>query len=121
MKKVIFTLVCCALIAPLAFGKDSNKRIKAWHFAFVSERPITITAPGTGTRVEGGVAASFQPANVLLVYQDGPGHYVVDAPGRVFNSKGEAIHTRVRPGARLLVYFGSDDSGVQTIDRVVVD
>ena len=120
MKKVIVSFVCCALIAPLAFGKDSHKRTKAWHFAFVSEPPITITAPSTGMRVEGGAAASYQPANALVVYQDGPGRYVLDARGRVFNNKGEAIHTAIKPGTPLHVYFATNE-GVQTVDRVVVD
>ncbi|MFL6514831.1 MAG: hypothetical protein ACJ8M1_07395 [Chthoniobacterales bacterium] len=120
MKKIIFTLACCAIVAPLAFAKDS-KQTKPWHFAFITEKPITITAPGSTSRVEGGSAASYQPASALVVHQDGAGRYVLEGAGRLFNSKGDAIHTRsVKPGTRLHVYFASED-GIQTIDRVVVD
>jgi hypothetical protein len=120
MKKVIFSLACCALIAPLAHGKDL-KRVKAWHFAFVSEPPITVTARSTALRVEGAAAANYQPAGILLVQQDGPGRYVLDdARGHVFNSKGELVQATIKPGTRMHVYF-VNDGGVQTIDRVVID
>src|SRR3954469_10705435 len=119
MKKVLFTLACCALIAPLASAKDS-KRTKPWHFAFITEKPITITATSNPSRVVGAAAASYQPASALVVYQDGPGRYVLDERGRVFNNKGEPVSTRIKPGTRLHVYF-TGNAGVQTIDRLVVD
>ena len=120
MKKVIFTLACCALVAPLASAKDS-RQTKPWHFAFITERPITVTALSTTTKAVGAAAASYQPANALVVHQDGAGRYVLDAAGRVFNNKGQAIRTSsVRAGTRMHVYFASED-GSQTIDRVVVD
>src|SRR3954462_4765249 len=80
MKKLIASgIACCALIAPLAFAKDqnanNNKQVRAWHFAFLTERPITITAPPPNAKVSGGVAAGYQPANTLVVHQDGPGRY----------------------------------------------
>jgi hypothetical protein len=119
MKKVIFTLACCALIAPLASAKDS-KRTKPWHFAFITEKPITITATSNANRVVGAAAASYQPASALVVHQDGPGRYVLDEPGRVFNNRGEPISARIKPGTRLHVYF-TGDAGAQAIERVVVD
>jgi hypothetical protein len=125
MKKIIVSIACCALIAPLAFAKDqkgkNSKQTRAWHFAFVTERPITITAANNGARVEGGAAASYQPAKTLVVRQDGSGHYVLDGAGHVFNSKGELVRTAINPGTRMHVYFAKDDAGMQTIDRVVVD
>ena len=125
MKKIIVSIACCALIAPLAFGKDQNgkssKRTRAWHFAFVTERPITISAPSTNARVAGGAAAGYQPAKTLVVQQDGAGRYVLDEAGRVFDSKGEVVRTAIKPGTRVHVYFATDDAGVQTIDHVVVD
>jgi hypothetical protein len=120
MKKVIVSIACCALMAPLAFGKDS-KKTRAWHFAFVSEPGVTITAPSPNARVEGGAAADYQPANTLIVQQDGPGRYVLEGAGHVFNSKGELVRTAIKPGTRLHVYFAKDDAGTQTIDHVVVD
>jgi hypothetical protein len=125
MKKVIVSIACCAMIAPLAFGKDptgkSSKRTRAWHFAFVTEPGVTITAPSNHPNVQGGAATDYQPAKTLIVQQDGPGHFVLDGSGHVFNSKGEVIHTAIKPGTRLHVYFASDDAGMQTIDHVVVD
>jgi len=125
MKKVIVSIACCALFAPLAFAKDQNgkssKRVRAWHFAFVTERPITITAPSTSAKVAGGAAADYQPSKTLVVRQDGPGVYVLDEPGHVFNSRGEAVRTKVKPGTPMHVFFATDDAGRQTIDHVVVD
>src|SRR3954471_9795876 len=125
MKKVMVSLACCALIAPLALAKDQNgkstKQVRAWHFALVTERPITITAPSTNTRVAGGAAADYQPANTLVVHQDGAGRYVLDEAGHLFNGKGETIGTKVRPGTPVRVYFSKDEDGLQKIDRVVVD
>jgi hypothetical protein len=125
MKRIFVSLACCALIAPLALAKDpsgqKSKRVRAWHFAFVSERPVTVTAPSATARVAGGAAADYHPANTLVVQQDGAGRYVLDANGHLFNSKGEAIGTAVRAGTPVRVYFGTDDAGRQTIDHVVVD
>jgi hypothetical protein len=125
MKKIIVSIACCALIAPLAFAKDpkgkNSKQTRAWHFAFVTERPITITASSTPARVTGGAAAGYQPANTLVVHQDGPGRYVLDERGHVFNSKGEVIRGAIKPGTPVRVYFTTDDAGMQTIDHVVVD
>lgn len=125
MKKLIVSIACCALIAPLAFAKEPNrknsKQVRAWHFAFVTEPGLTITAPSTNARVAGGAAADYQPARTLVVQQDGPGRYVLDESGHVFNSKGEALRTAIKPGTRMHVYFATDNAGMHTIDHVVVD
>ena len=125
MKKVIVSIALCALVAPLAFAKDqsgkSPKRVRAWHFAFVTERPITITAPSTSAKVTGGAAADYQPDKTLVVRQDGPGVFVLDEPGHVYNSRGEIVRTKVKAGTPMHVYFAKDDAGRQTIDHVVVD
>jgi hypothetical protein len=125
MKKIMVSIACCALIAPLAFAKEPNrknsKQVRAWHFAFVTEPGLTITAPSTNARVAGAAAADYQPARTLVVQQDGPGRYVLDESGHVFNSKGEAMRTAIKPGTRMHVFFATDDAGRQTIDRVVVD
>ena len=125
MKKVIVGIACCALIAPLAFAKDIKgkelRRTRPWHFAFVAEKPVTVTATSPNQRVEGGSAASYQPPGTIVVHQDGPGLYILEARGRVFNSRGEIVEGTVSPGTRMHVYFTKDDAGVQTVDRVVID
>ena len=127
MKKVIISIACCALVAPLAFAKDIKgkelKRTRPWHVAFLAETPatVTVTAPSPNQRVEGGLAASYQPTRTIVVYQDGPGTYILGARGRVFNSRGEMVEGPVSPGTRMHVYFIKDDAGLQTVDRVVID
>ncbi len=124
MKKVIVsTIACGALIAPLALAKDQNGKnwVRPWHFAFLTERPLTVTAPTSKTQSVQGTAAAYQPAKTLVVQQDGLGRYVLDEPGHVFNSKGELVRGRLRPGAPVRVYFAADEDGKKTIDRVIVD
>lgn len=113
MKKVILSIACCAFLAPLAFGDGLQMGI-------LTERGITVTGARPGITVEGGEVASYQPRNTLVVHNQGRGQYVVDAPGRVFNSKGEIVQGPVRAGTRVHVYF-ANNGGVRTVDHVVVD
>ena len=82
---------------------------------------MTVTAPSPNQRVEGGLAASYQPTRTIVVYQDGPGTYILGARGRVFNSRGEMVGGPISPGTRMHVYFIKNDAGVQTVDRLVID
>ena len=106
MKKVIISIACCALVAPLAFAKDIKgkelKRTRPWHVAFLAETPatVTVTAPNPNQRVEGALAASYQPPRTIVVHQDGPGTYILEARGHVFNSRGEMVEGPISPGAR---------------------
>ena len=121
MKKLIISIACCALVAPLAFAKDKKgKELKA---RLLAETPVgvTVTAPSPNQRVEGAMAASYQPPGAIVVRQNGPGLYVLDARGHVFNSRGEMVTGPVTPGTRMHVYFIKDDAGLQTVDRVVID
>jgi hypothetical protein len=116
MKKLIVSLACCALDAPLAFAKESKQKKRT--LAYI-EPSVTVTAPNTITRVELGEVAPYQPAGMLVVRQDGPGRYVLDEPGHIFNPRGEMVGTALRPGTRVQVYFSGDGSS-KTIDHVVV-
>ena len=113
MKKLIISIACCAAIAPLAFGQGPQ-------MASVEEQGVTVTAPSAAVKVEGGEAARYQPPKTLVVHNEGPGRYVLTGRGHVFNSKGDMVRTKVRPGARVHVYFATNN-GVRAIDRVVVD
>ena len=124
MKKVIIGIACCALVAPLAFAKDiKGKELKRTRVAFLAETPanVTVTAPSPNQRVEGASVASYSPTRTIVVRQDGPGTYILEARGHVFNSRGEMVEGPISPGTRMHVYFIKDDAGVQTVDRVVID
>ena len=118
MKIMIVSLACCALVAPLAFGKDSKK--KAMHMGVLSaERAVTVTAPNNNMKAEGGEVTGYQPAGMLVVRQNGPGYFVLDEPGRIFNRRGEAVTSAIRPGTQVQVYFAGDGAS-KAIDHVVV-
>ena len=127
MKKLIISIACCALVAPLAFGKDIKgkelKRTRSGQVALLAETPaaVTVTAPNPNQRVEGALAASYQPTRTIVVRHDGPGTYILEARGHVFNSRGEMVEGPVTPGTRMHVYFIKDDAGLQTVDRIVLD
>ena len=60
MKKTIVGMACCALITPLAFAKEIKQ--KKLTNAYI-EQGVTVTG-STVTTVEGGTAASHQPAKL---------------------------------------------------------
>ena len=116
MKKIFVSLACCALIAPLALAKDSKQKK---HTMGYMERGVTVTAPASLSRVALGEVAAYQPAGTLVVRQDGPGRFVLDEPGHVFNRRGEIVNATLRPGTRVQVFFAGDGAS-KTIDHVVV-
>lgn len=116
MIRVIVSIACCALIAPLAFAGPKQRT----QSTTASERGITVTG-ATIITVDRGEVASYQPPNTLLVRNDkDPARYVLEGSGHVLNRKGELVRTAVRPGASVHVFFAST-GGVRTIDHVVVD
>jgi hypothetical protein len=122
MKKVIISIACCALVAPLAFAKDKKgKELMGARLLAETPMTVTVTATSPNQRVEGASAASYQPPGTIVVRQDGPGVYVLEARGHVFNSRGEMVEGPISPGTRMHVYFTKDDAGLQTVDRVVID
>ena len=107
MIRVIISSACLALIAPLAFAQGPDQG-------------ITVTGTSIVT-VDKCQTASYQPPNTLVVRNTADSHrYVLYGPGHVFNSKGEKVGNRVRPGASVHVFFAST-GGVKTLDHVVVD
>ena len=120
MKKPITILVCCALLAPLAFAQPESK--SKGQGANTTEE-ITVTGTIIKMTSEEGSAASYQPVKTLVVREDrsnSPGTYVLNGRGHVVNKNGEVIQTAIKPGARVRVYYvNTGDSRV--VDHVVVE
>lgn len=120
MKKPITILVCCALLASLAFAQPESKG--KGQGANTTEA-ITVTGTIIKMTSEEGSAANYQPAKTLVVREDRsntPGSYVLNGRGHVVNKKGEVIQTAIKPGAHVRIYYANaGDSRI--VDRVVVD
>ena len=120
MKKPITILVCCALLAPLAFAQPESKG-KAQGATTTEE--ITVTGTIIKMTSEEGSAANYQPFKTLVVREDrsnAPGNYVLNGRGHVVNKKGEVIETAIKPGTRVHIYYASVGNS-RMVDRVVVD
>ena len=122
MKKPITILVCCALLAPLAFAQPGSNGKKKGAGAGTTEA-ITVTGAIIQMTSEDGSAATYQPEKTLVVLEDRsniPGTYVLNGRGHVVNKKGEIIQTAIKPGTHVRIYYANaGDSRV--VDRVVVD
>ena len=120
MKKPITILVCCALLAPLAFAQPESKG--KGQGASTTEA-VTVTGTIIKMTSEEGSAANYQPAKTLVVREDRsntPGSYVLNGRGHVVNKKGEVIQTAIKPGTHVRIYYANaGDSRI--VDRVVVD
>ena len=120
MKKPITILVCCALLAPLAFAQPESKG-KAQGATTTEE--ITVTGTIIKMTTGEGSAANYQPFKTLIVREDRsntPGSYVLNGPGHVVNKNGQVIQTAIKPGAHVQVYYVSTGDS-RVIDHVVVD
>jgi len=120
MKKPVAVVICCGLLAPLAFAQPASNRAKQG-----ANTTETITVTGTIIKMtsEDGSAANYQPVKTLVVLEDRsntPGSYVLNGPGHVLNNKGEAIRTAIKPGAHVRIYY-AQAGNLRTVDHVVVD
>jgi hypothetical protein len=120
MKKPITILVCCALLAPLAFAQPESK--SKGQGANTTEE-ITVTGTIIKMTSEEGEAANYQPVKTLVIREDrsnSPGTYVLNGRGHVVNKNGEVIQTAIKPGTRVHIYYANAGDS-RTVDRVVVD
>src|ERR1700757_1446705 len=104
MKKIIVTLAF-ALIAPLAFAQTGSKGKRQ---EATTAEPITVTGTIVKMTTEEGAAASYQPTKTLVVREDSsntPGTYVLKGPGHVVDKAGKVVHTGIKPGAPVRVYY----------------
>jgi hypothetical protein len=117
MKKTIVTLAC-ALIAPLAFAQTSSKGTQQ---GTTTAESITVTGTIVTPTAEEGAAASYQPFKTLVVLVDGSNRRsVLNGTGYVVNKAGQAVHTPIKPGSHVRVYYmNTGDSRV--VDHVVVE
>ena len=120
MKKLITILVCCALLAPLAFAQPESKG-KGQGASTTEE--ITVTGTIIKMTSEEGAAANYQPVKTLVVREDrsnSPGTYVLNGRGHVVNKNGEVIQTAIKPGTRVHIFYANVGDS-RLVDRVVVD
>ena len=120
MKKPITILVCCALLASLAFAQPESKGKKQ---GTSTTEEITVTGAIIKMTSEEGSAANYQPVKTLVVLEDrsnAPGTYVLNGRGHVVNKKGEVIQTAIKSGTKVQIYYANvGDSRI--VDHVVVD
>jgi hypothetical protein len=120
MKKLITILICCALLAPLAFAQPESKG-KGQGASTTEE--VTVTGAIIKMTSEEGSAANYQPVKTLVVREDRsntPGSYVLNGRGHVVNKNGEVIQTAIKPGTRVHIYYANVGDS-RMVDRVVVD
>ena len=120
MKKPITILICCALLAPLAFAQPESKG-KAQGASSTEE--VTVTGAVIKMTSEEGSAANYQPTKTLVVREDRSntaGSYVLNGPGHVVDKNGELIRTAIKPGAHVRIYY-AQTGDLRTVDHVVVD
>ena len=117
MKKAIVALACLVL-GPLAFAQPNPTDKKQ-----ATTEPITVTGTVLKMTTEEGAAANYQPFKTLVVRQDRsntPGSYVLKGPGHVVNKNGEVIHSAIKPGAHVRIYY-AQAGDLRMVDYVVVD
>jgi len=120
MKKAITIVVCCALLAPLAFAQPNAKGTKQ---GSSTTEEIAVTGMIIKMTTEEGSAATYQPVKTLVVLEDRsntPGSYVLNGPGHVLDKNGEVIRTAIKPGAHVRIYY-AHAGDLRMVDHVIVD
>src|SRR5213080_195087 len=106
VKKAIVALAC-VLIASPAFAQTTTKRTRHHRTttALTTVEGVTVTAPIIG--VEGGSAASYQPAGTLVIRTDSanPERFDMFGPGLIFDKMGREVRTPIKPGTRDRVFY----------------
>jgi len=118
MKKPVAIIICCALLAPLAFAQPDSKGKKQ-----ETTEAITVTGTIIKMTTEDGSAANYQPLKTLVVREDrsnAPGSYLLSGPGHVVDRNGQVIRTAIKPGAHVRVYY-AQSGDLRMVDHVVVD
>jgi len=118
MKRTVAVLICCTLLAPLAFAQPNGKKQGT-----TTAEEITVTGTIIKMTSEEGAAANYQPVRTLVVREDrsnAPGTYILNGRGHVVNRKGELVQTAIKPGTRVQIFYANVGDS-RTVDHVVVD
>ncbi len=121
MKKSILILACAA-IAPFAFAQTSTTTTES---TTTKQNPVASTTETTTTTTStDGTVTTFEPGKTIVVRRVGvtdPISYMLGKTVRYVNRAGAEIEaSRIRPGARVHVYY--DGTGeTRVVNRVVVD
>ena len=118
MKRTVAVLICCTLLAPLAFAQPNGKKQGT-----TTAEEITVTGTIIKMTSEEGSAANYQPVRTLVVREDrsnAPGTYILNGRGHVVNRKGELVQTAIKPGTRVQIFYANVGDS-RTVDHVVVD
>jgi hypothetical protein len=120
MNKPIAILICCTLVAPLAFAQTGSKGKKQ---GATTTEGVTVTGTVLKMTTQEGSATNYQPFKTLVVREDRSntaGSYVLNGRGHIINKNGEVIRTGVKPGSHVRVYY-ANMGDLRMIDHVVVD
>ena len=121
MKKSMLILACAA-IAPFAFAQTSTTTTEST----TTKKPAATetTATTTTTTSTEGTVTTFEPGKTIVVRKVGvtdPISYVLGKTVRFVNKAGAEIEAaKIRPGARVHVYYDGDGDA-RVVNRVVVD
>ncbi len=120
VSKTIVALAC-ALLASTAFAQTTTHRTTRYRTttAITSVEGVTVTAPVITSQT--GTAATYQPAGTLVVRTDSgnPERFDSFGPGLVYDKFGRPIRGSIKPGARVVVFYGNDGY-TRLIDHIVV-
>ena len=87
------------LVSPAAHWL--RRRLRQGLQTATATEQLTVKGTSPVITVEGGEAARYQSSKTLVVHNDG-GHVTFSLSRHVFNSKGERVQTKIRPGARVM-------------------
>lgn len=122
MAKRTIVALACVLIASPAFAQPRYERARYYSTPTVvttSER-VTVTAPPI-IQAQEGTAATYQPTGSLVVRTDSADSERFDlyGPGIVYDRFGRPIRGPIKPGARVVVFYGNDGY-TRLVDHIVV-
>jgi|SRR5215467_6703801 len=120
MNKPVAILICCALVAPLAFAQTDSKGKKQ---GSTTTDGVTVTGTVLKLTTQEGSAANYQPYKTLVVREDrsnAAGSYVLNGRGHIFDKNGEVIRTAIKPGAHVRIYY-ANMGDLRMVDHVVID